>query len=80
MISAPPDCGLVMKQMSGRKKDKFCISVGLACNADSSKKLEPVFIGRARKPRCFKKQTPEQRGFYYRNNKKAWMTTVLFEE
>jgi hypothetical protein len=66
--------------MSGRKKDKFCISVGLACNADSSEKLEPFFIGRARKPWCFKKQTPEQYGFYYQNNKKAWMTTVLFEE
>jgi hypothetical protein len=80
MISAPPDRGLATKQMSGRKKDRFRISVGLACNADGSEKLEPVFIGRARKPRCFKKQTPEQRGFSYQNNKKAWMTTVLFEE
>jgi hypothetical protein len=80
MSSTPPDRGLAMKQMSGRKKDKFRISVGLTCNADGSEKLEPFFIRRARKPRCFKKQTPEQCGFYYRNNKKAWMTTVLFEE
>jgi hypothetical protein len=65
MSSAPPDHGLATKQMSGRKKDKFRISVGFACNVDGSEKLEPFFIGRARKPQCFKKQTPEQRGFYY---------------
>ncbi|KIK38830.1 hypothetical protein CY34DRAFT_25498 [Suillus luteus UH-Slu-Lm8-n1] len=52
--------GLATKQMSGRKKDKFRISVGLACNADGSEKLEPFFIGRAKQPQCFKKQTPEQ--------------------
>jgi DDE superfamily endonuclease len=46
--------------MSGKKKEKFCITVGIACNADGSEKLEPFFIGRARKPCCFKKQTPEQ--------------------
>ena len=66
--------------MSGKKKEKFRISIGLACNADGSERLGPIFIGRARKPRCFKTQTPEQRGFYYRNNKKAWMTMDIFEE
>ncbi|KIK36710.1 hypothetical protein CY34DRAFT_93921 [Suillus luteus UH-Slu-Lm8-n1] len=66
--------------MSGKKKEKFCISIGLACNADDSEWLEPIFIGRAAKPCCFKKQTPEQHGFYYCNNKKAWMTSVIFEE
>lgn len=79
-FSAPPDRGLVTQQMSGKKKEKFCISIGLACNADGSKRLEPFFISKAKKPRCFKKQTPEQWGFYYRNNKKAWMTAVIFEE
>ncbi|KIK78999.1 hypothetical protein PAXRUDRAFT_70136, partial [Paxillus rubicundulus Ve08.2h10] len=33
---APPDHGLASKQMSGKKKDKFCISIGFACNADGS--------------------------------------------
>ncbi|KIK74168.1 hypothetical protein PAXRUDRAFT_176504, partial [Paxillus rubicundulus Ve08.2h10] len=77
---APPDRGLATKQMSGQKKEKFCITIGLACNADGSEKLEPFFISRAKKPRCFKKITPEQQGFYYRCNKKAWMTSALFEE
>jgi hypothetical protein len=80
ICSAPPDRGLATQQMSGKKKEKFRISIGLACNADGSERLEPFFIGKAKKPRCFKKQTPEQRGFYYRNNKKAWMTSSLFEE
>src|SRR5207245_1995745 len=56
------------------------ITIGLACNADGSEKLEPIFIGKSLKPRCFKRQTPEQSGFYYRSNKKAWMTSSLFEE
>ncbi|KIM50827.1 hypothetical protein SCLCIDRAFT_144589 [Scleroderma citrinum Foug A] len=77
---APPDRGLATRQLSGKKKDKFHITVGLACNADGSEKLEPIFIGKATKPRCFKKQTPEQCGFYYRNNSKAWMTSSIFEE
>ena len=66
--------------MSGKKKDKFHISLALACNADGSEMLEPFFIGKATKPQCFGHRTPEQRGFYYRNNKTAWMTSELFEE
>jgi hypothetical protein len=66
--------------MSGKKKEKFCISIRLACNTDESERFKPIFIVRAKKPRCFKKQSPEQCGFYYQNNKKAWMTAALFEE
>ncbi|EGO30839.1 hypothetical protein SERLADRAFT_432479 [Serpula lacrymans var. lacrymans S7.9] len=77
---APPDRGLATKQMSGKKKEKFRISVGLACNADGSEKFEPIYIGKSRRPCCFKKQSPKQLGIYYRNNKKAWITTALFEE
>ena len=60
--------------------DKFRITIGLACNANGSEKLPPLYIGRAKKPRCFGRQSPEQQGFYYRSNKKAWMTAVLFED
>ncbi|EGO04704.1 hypothetical protein SERLA73DRAFT_149109 [Serpula lacrymans var. lacrymans S7.3] len=52
----------------------------IACNADGSEKFEPIYIGKSRRPYCFKKQSPEQLGIYYRNNKKAWMTTALFED
>ncbi|KAL4709481.1 hypothetical protein ACJJTC_012818 [Scirpophaga incertulas] len=43
---------------------------------DGSEKLKPLVIGKAMKPRCFKgvKSFPTD----YRANKKAWMTTELF--
>lgn len=78
--SAPPDRGLGRTKQSGKKKDKFRITLGFACNADGTEKQPPFFIGRARRPRCFGRQGPEERGFHYRFNKKAWMTAELFEE
>ncbi|KIJ04375.1 hypothetical protein PAXINDRAFT_122841 [Paxillus involutus ATCC 200175] len=77
---APPDRGLATKQMSGKKKEKFRITLGLAANADGSEKLPLIYIGKSKKPRCFGNKTPQSCGFYYRNNKKAWMTAELFEE
>ncbi|PPQ94313.1 hypothetical protein CVT25_005048 [Psilocybe cyanescens] len=77
---APPDRGLCTKMMSGKKKDKFRITVGVACNADGSMKLPLFYIGKSKNPRCFKKLSPEKRGFYYQNNKKAWMNAQIFEE
>jgi DDE superfamily endonuclease len=78
--SAPPDRGLATQQMSGKKKDKFRLTVAFACNADRSERLPPFFIGKFKRPRCFNGTTPQEHGFHYRNNKKAWMTSVLFEE
>jgi len=66
--------------MSGKKSNKFCLTVGFLCNADGSKKWPIFFIGKSKKPRCFGKQTPQQRGFNYQNNKMAWMTSAFFEE
>jgi len=60
--------------MSGKKTDKFRITLGFACNADGSEKLPVFFIGKSKKPRCFRGQTPQARGFYYRNNKKVYHT------
>jgi hypothetical protein len=36
--------------MSGKKKEKFRISIGLACNADGSERLEPFVSARQRNP------------------------------
>ena len=76
----PPDCGLATHKISGKKKNKFRLTVFFACNATGTEKLPPFFIGRSKQPCCFRKKTAKQLGFYYRNNKKAWMTRVLFEE
>jgi len=75
-----PDRTIASRQIEGSKKDKIRITIALTTNADGTDKLEPFFIGHATMPRCFQKKTAEQLGFYYRNNKKAWMTGLLFRE
>lgn len=75
-----PDRGMATMTLSGVKKSKQRITILFGCNSDGSEKLPLFFIGKAAKPRCFRKKTGEELGFYYRNNKKAWMTAVLFEE
>ncbi|KIJ08822.1 hypothetical protein PAXINDRAFT_34512, partial [Paxillus involutus ATCC 200175] len=44
------------------------------------KKWPVFYIGKSKQPRCFGKRTPEQHGFWYRNNKTAWMTSAIFEQ
>ena len=75
-----PDRGMATVTLSGVKKSKQRITILFGCNADGSEKLPLFFIGKAAKPRCFRKKTGTELGFHYRNNKKAWMTMVLFEE
>jgi hypothetical protein len=69
-----------MKQMSGKKTDKFCITLELAANADGSQKLPLFYIGRSQRPRCFNSKPPQKSGFYYHSNMKAWMMMELFGE
>jgi hypothetical protein len=77
--NAPPDCGLANKQMSGKKSNRYHITVTFACNADRSEKLPIFYIGKSKQPGCFgKKKTPY--GFYYHNNKTAGMTSAYFKE
>jgi hypothetical protein len=77
---AVPDCGLATVHISGKKVNKFCITLALLCNADGSQKFPIFYIGRARHPVAFNQQDPNQRGFRYRHNKTAWMTSALFDE
>ena len=75
-----PDRGMATITLSGVKKSKTRTTILFACNADGTEKLPPFFIGKYQKPRCFQKKTAKELGFYYRSNKKAWMTAALFEE
>jgi hypothetical protein len=76
---ALPQHGLTSVKMSGKKSSKTRITILFSCNADGSEKLPPFFIGKWKKPRCFLRPV-EDYGFRYRNNSKAWMTSLLFEE
>ena len=78
--SAPPDRGLALEEMNGKKNDKKQITILFACNETGTECLPPFYIGTAKKPRCFGRLGPNEHGFYYRNNKTAWMTSVLYEE
>jgi len=75
-----PDRGMATTTLSGLKKSKQRITILFGCNANGSEKLLLFFIGKAAGPRCFRKKTGKELGFYYRNNKTAWITSVLFEE
>jgi hypothetical protein len=80
--SAPPDRTLCSAPVAGEKQDKFRVSVMVACNSTGTEREELFFIGPFQKPRRFGRKDPARMrpSFYYRANKKAWMTAVLFEE
>jgi len=75
-----PDCGMAMTTISGLKKSKQRITILFGCNANGREKLPLFFIVKVARLRCFLKKTGNELGFYYRSNKIAWMTSVLFEE
>jgi DDE superfamily endonuclease/Tc5 transposase DNA-binding domain len=75
-----PDYTIAQRRIEGSKKDKTRITIAFTCNADGSDRFKPLFIGHAAKPRCFERKTGEQHGFWYFNNKKAWMTGVYFQK
>ncbi|GFV92772.1 tigger transposable element-derived protein 6 [Trichonephila clavipes] len=62
----------------GGKHSKERLTILLAVNMDGSEKITPLVVGKSAKPRCFKgiNSFPTK----YRSNKKAWMTTELFNE
>jgi hypothetical protein len=75
-----PARSICSKKMRGTKKDKTRITLAFAANANGTDVLEPLIVGRAMKPRCFKGRTAAELGFYYRNNSKAWMRGDTFRE
>jgi DDE superfamily endonuclease len=62
------------------KGRKVRLTYAFTSNADGSQKLPAFIIGKAEKPRAFKRKTGACLGFYYRNNAKAWMTDKLYQE
>lgn len=69
--------GLLTMPMPGRKQDKSRISLALCTNATGTDRLPIWFIGHAKQPRALKGLNFEALGCYWRNNKKAWMTTII---
>ena len=61
------------------KPIKSRFSLLLACNASGTCKLKPLLLHTARNPRAYKNIGADQRGVFWRSNKKAWMTGDLFQ-
>jgi hypothetical protein len=78
--SCPPDASLTTKLTASGKKIKNAVTTFFITNETGTEKEEVVFIGKAKKPWCFKRKMPKMMGFAYWNNRKAWMTAVIFEE
>ncbi|KAH9155784.1 hypothetical protein LEN26_003276 [Aphanomyces euteiches] len=67
--------------MSGFKNDKSRLTIGLAANADGTEKLDLVFIGISKEPRCFKRVGGvTASGLQYWHAKEGWMTSIIFQD
>lgn len=62
----------------GGKNSKQRLSILVGANMDGSEKLPLLMIGKSKQPACFRnvKSKPVE----YTNNKKAWMTSAVFQE
>ncbi|QRW11097.1 tigger transposable element-derived protein 6 [Ceratobasidium sp. AG-Ba] len=74
-----PTGGLASHALSGLKVDKTRLTYVVG-TSQTGEKLKPLVLGRAKRPRCFKNGAPESYGYYYRYNKKAWMTSEIWRE
>lgn len=69
------------KSAPGFKKSKERVTMLACSNATGSHKLQAVVIGKSKNPRAFKKvRTGSHLPVYYRNQKNAWMNSVIFLE
>jgi DDE superfamily endonuclease/Tc5 transposase DNA-binding domain/Fission yeast centromere protein N-terminal domain len=75
-----PDTTLATQRLNGKKKDKERLTIALCCNGNGTHKLMPFVIGKYANPRCFKNINIKNIGVMYKANKKAWMTTTLFQD
>jgi hypothetical protein len=80
MTSQQADNSLATKQLEGHKQNKERLTLAVCCNADGSKKLPLLIIGKYENPCCFKNVNRDGFGCKYRSNPKAWMTQVIFLE
>ena len=68
------------KTADGRKKSKDRVTINLCSNASGTIKLPVHLIGKAKRPRCFRKVDMNLLPVKYTNQKNAWMTTDQFHE
>ena len=79
---ATPDGTLAFKgeAVSGSKKAMDRVTALVCCNMSGTDKKKLLLIGKSANPRCFKGIKVQSLPVDYRNNKNAWMTSILFTE
>ena len=74
--------GNVMGDGAGRRAGKTAkdrMTVGMFWNATGTDFYKPVFIGKAKKPRCFGNHwSPSKIGAFYYNNETSWMRSNIW--
>jgi hypothetical protein len=75
-----PNSTLATGPIRGKKKKKDRLTASLCVNATGTDKVRPLVIGKAANPRCFGRNFDPTVYVDYQHNKKAWMTTGVFQE
>ncbi|KAF0701223.1 Aste57867_8297 [Aphanomyces stellatus] len=73
-----PHRSITRNRVPGTKASKKRITMALTTNGDGSDLVDPLFIGTAARPRCFRGLSPRDVGFDYHFSKKAWMNADIF--
>lgn len=77
-----PDHKLAFKddKCKGGKKSKQRITILLLTNMDASDRIKIITIGHSEKPRCLKNIPHSQLPVSYFHNRKAWMTSEIWQK
>ena len=75
-----PDRTIATRQLEGCKKAMTRMTVALTANSNGTEKLEPLFIGKSKQPRAFRRKSSKQLGILYHSNQSAWMTALIFQD
>ena len=75
----PPNKTLSTIRNYGKQSVKSRVTVALCCNASGSEKMEPMIIGKFRKPRCYKGVEIEMRGIVYVASLNAYITVITLK-
>jgi len=75
-----PNSTLASGSIYGLKRSKERISIALCCNASGTDKQKSLVIGKFARPRCFGKTFDPKIYVDYTFNKKAWMTSSVFQD
>lgn len=76
--SMPPDSAITLQQQTHRNASRARLTCVTCCNADASERLPLMIIGTCKSPASFRGQLPDDLGFDYHHNTRAWMTSELF--